>query len=49
MLGHMVVLFPDAFIENRLTDTGAGLGVGGRKEKVGQVERVTWKNIHYHM
>ena len=25
----MVVLFPDAFIENRLTDTGAGLGVAG--------------------
>ena len=47
MLGHMIVLFPDAFIENRLTETG----VGGRenKERVGQIERVTWTHIHYHV
>ena len=45
--GHMVVLFPDAFIENRLTEMGAG----GRekKERVGQMERVSWKHTHYHV
>jgi len=35
-------LFGDADVEKRLVDT---LG----KERVGQIERVTWKHIHYHM
>ena len=26
-----------------------GHGGGERKERVGQMERVTWKHIHYHM
>ena len=33
----------DADTENRLTDTG-----GGRKERVGWMERVMWDHIHYH-
>ena len=34
----------DADIEGRLMDTGVG-----KKEKVGWMERIAWKHIHYHM
>ena len=33
----------DADREDRLMDTGGG------KERVGRMERVAWKHIHYHM
>ena len=36
----------DADIENSLMDMGRG---GGRSERVGQMEKVTRKHIHYHM
>ena len=35
----------ESYIENRLVDTGLSI----RKERMGQIERVALKCIHYHV